>query len=214
MEETVKKLALLLLACLMGCVTGKVELMQPSKTTTTNSKVIDKPREAVWNSAVPMLGKQFFVINNLDKSSGLMNISYAGDPDRFVDCGRIRSTVNNMRGERTYEFAGESANENYEAVVHNQLFSINRKMALEGRMNLVFEEVGPNQTRVTTNTRYVVTRNVRVYRVGGQIPPQTGTDTISFNSGAAASFPKALDGRATECAAKGVFESDVLSLIN
>jgi hypothetical protein len=51
-----------------------------------NSKILEKPRDAVWNAAVPALGKQFFVINNMDKSSGFINLSYSGDPETFVSC--------------------------------------------------------------------------------------------------------------------------------
>ena len=39
------------------------------------------------------IGDSFFVINNLDKESGFINVSYSGDPCMFVDCGRVNSDV-------------------------------------------------------------------------------------------------------------------------
>jgi hypothetical protein len=57
----------------------------------SNTKLIEKSREDVWNAGIAALGKRFFVINNLDKSSGLININYSGDPEKYVDCGRITS---------------------------------------------------------------------------------------------------------------------------
>jgi hypothetical protein len=176
-------------------------------------KVIDRPREAVWNASIPELGKQFFVINNLGKSSGLINISYNGDPEKYIDCGRITSFVKNAQGERTYDFSGAKGQQSYE--VMNQgvgLFFIDRKMSLEGRVNLVFEEVSPNQTRVTANTRYMVQRHQTVRSAVNNIP-QSRTDNISFNSGSGASFPAGSDGRAAECVANGTLEREILSVI-
>src|SRR5215510_5719646 len=70
-DEDMRKLFVLGLAVfIVGCA-GKVDYIPPSTIPRAdNSKIINKPREVVWNVAVPALGKQFFVINNLDKSSG------------------------------------------------------------------------------------------------------------------------------------------------
>lgn len=169
------------------------------------------PRDAVWNSAVPKLGKQFFVINNLDKSSGLINLSYSGDPESYVDCGRIISYVSNARGARTYDFPASKADQQYE-VMSGNLFFVHRKMSLDGRINLIFEELSPNETRVTANTKYVLSKTFTVNGVTGGIP-QTQTDSISFNSGGTASFPTVSDGRATECVSTGKLESEILQAI-
>lgn len=200
-------------AAIVGCA-GKVDYVRPSvqPTASSNAKVIEKSRDAVWNASVPELGKRFFVINNLDKSSGLINISYTGDPVKYVDCGQVSSYVKNARGERTYNFAGASAQQTYEIMNNNGLFFIDRKMSLDGRVNLVFEEIGPNQTRVTANTRYVINRQ-QIIRSAANNFPQTVSHSISFNSGSSASFPAANDGRAAECAATGALELEILSAI-
>lgn len=173
--------------------------------------VINKPRDSVWNAAVPQLGKRFFVINNLDKASGLINISYSGDPEKYVDCGRIVSFVKNARGERTYDFPGARAQQHYEVMTGNGLFFHDRRVQLEGRVNLIFEELGPSSTRVTASTRYVVQRTQTVRNVEGRT--QTGTHSVSFNTGGEASFPAVADGRATECAATGEIEREILSIL-
>ncbi len=195
---------------------GKVDYVRPTTqlAPASNVKTIDKPREAVWNSSVPELGKQFFVINNLDKSSGLMNISYTGDPVRYIDCGRITSYVKNARGERTYDFPGAKAQQSYEIMNPGVgLFYLDRRMNLEGRVNLIFEEVSSTTTRITANTRYVVTRTQVVQALSNNIP-QTKIDTISFNSGAGASFPMSTQaGQAAECVSTGALEQEILSAI-
>ena len=139
--------SLLAIVFLSACA-GKVDYVRPSAKAdaSANVKVIDKPREAIWNASVPALSKQFFVINNLDKSSGLINVSYNGDPEKYIDCGRITSFVKNARGERTYDFAGASAQQAYEVMNPQGLFAINRTMTLDGRVNLVFEELTPTRS--------------------------------------------------------------------
>jgi hypothetical protein len=206
--------SLLAVALFSGCA-GKVDYVRPTAQPTAqiNSKTIEKPRDVVWNAAIPALGKQFYVINNLDKSSGLINISYSGDPEKYVDCGRITSFVKNARGERTYEFAGAASQQSYEVMNNGSLFFIERKMSLEGRVNLIFEELGPSQTKVTANTRYVVTRQQTVRNPANNFP-QTFSHNISFNSGGTSTFQAASDGRATECASTGGLEREILSAIN
>src|SRR5262245_57370267 len=80
---------LILAALACGCASRFEYIKPPSQVATPNFKMIEKPREEVWNAAIPALGKQFFVINNLDKDSGLINLSYAGDPEQYIECGRI-----------------------------------------------------------------------------------------------------------------------------
>lgn len=199
---------------LFGGCAGKVDYVRPTATMQpgANIKLIDKPRDAVWNAAIPELGKQFFVINNLDKASGLVNVSYSGDPERYIDCGRITSFVKNARGERTYDFPGARAQQSYEVMNDVGLFFIDRKMSLEGRVNLVFEEVNPSQTRVTANTRYIVQRQ-RVVRPAANGLPQTLNDSLSFNAGGSAAFAPGADGRAAECVATGNLEREILSAV-
>jgi hypothetical protein len=211
MKQTIPFLIILLLS---GCA-GKVNIIRPTtpRNAINNFKIIDKPRDAVWNSSVPGLGKQFFVINNLDKSSGFINVSYNGDPEKYVDCGRVTSYVKNARGERTYDFPGAKAQQQYEVMYENQLFFVNRGVSLEGRINLVFEEVSPRQTKVTANTRYIVQRQVAVTAMANNIT-QSNVDSISFNTGNSGLFAPNKNGQILECVATGALEQEILAVIN
>ncbi len=204
--------ALVLIVLLAGCAAGHVDYVRPnSPEPLANTKIVNKPREAVWNASVPELGKQFFVINNLDKSSGLINVSYSGDPESYVDCGFITSYVKNARGERTYGFPGAKAQESYEIMNGHGWFFIDRRMSLEGRVNLVFEETGPAKTKVTANTHYVIERDVTVRNANNL--QQTDRQSISFNAGSSAAFPPAENGEATTCVSTGKLEREILSVI-
>ena len=209
--RTLPVLAMLSAFVLSAC-GGKVDYVRPtSDPKIQNTKVVPGAKEAVWNKTIPALGKQFFVINNLDKSSGLVNLSYSGDPEKYVDCGEISSYVSNVRGKRTYNFPAARASQEYEVMNSEGLFVIDRKMALEGRMNLIFEDAGPSQTRVTANTRYVLTRSQRVQGGGG--PSRERTDTMSFNTGQVGSLPVPNSAETVDCVSTGRLEAEVLALV-
>jgi len=208
MKNVVVTVALVLVCLISGCVTGKVYFAKPTEQgAIQNSVVINKGKDHVWKEMVPALGREFFVINNLDKESGLINLSYTGDPEKYIDCGRIISTVQNARGERTYNFQGSKAYQEYEVNHQGQLFFVARKMNLEGRMNIVIQEIAPNQSQITVNTRYVLSKDMTIADVLGH--RQNRTDTISFNTGQKATFP----GGKTDCQCNGEFEKTVLGIL-
>lgn len=207
-----KRFAIILalgLACLIpGCIAGKVDFAKPTtQGPIQNSVVINKGKDQVWKELVPALGREFFVINNLDKESGLINLSYTGDPEKYIDCGRIISTVQNARGERTYNFPGSKAYQEYEVNHQGQLLFVARKMNLEGRMNVVIQEIAPNQSQITVNTRYVLSKDMTIADVLGH--RQNRTDSISFNTGQKGTFP----GGNTDCQCNGEFEQTVLGIL-
>lgn len=196
---------------LSGCA-GRVDYTPPESFTQSNNQVvINKSREEVWSNSVPQLGKSFFVINNIDQSSGLINISYSGDPEKYINCGWIESYVKNARGERTYRFPAARARKRYETYEQGMFLFIDRGMSLDGRINLIFEEVSPQSTRVTANTRYVVERDINLSTANGRT--HSMSDTISFNSGESASFPMNNKNGATTCVSNGNLEEEVLGTI-
>lgn len=194
---------------------GKIKYTPPSNSydEPKNVTVVPRSRDAIWQATIPQLGKKFFVINNLDKSSGLINISYSGDPEEYIDCGRILSEVKNASGERRYDFAAAKARQSYEVVdpVYGY-FAIDRSMSLEGRINLVFEEVSEGITQITVNTRYIVERKQVIKSLANRFP-QTISDKISFNSNNGASFPLGTNSEAAACVATGALEHQILSVV-
>ena len=81
-------------------------------------------------------------------------------------------------------------------------------MKLEGRVNVIFEAVGPESTRVTTATRYVVTRTV-----GTSNSPASHSDTVGFNGNEKGSFPTLGTNAPLECVATGQLEDTILAVI-
>lgn len=200
-------------ANLTGCA-GSLQYTPPSKAAQpVNSITIARPRDEVWRSSVPEIGKRFFVINNLDKDSGLINVSYTGDPAEYVDCGHIESVVENFAGKRSYEFNGAKADQFYETLAPNTpLTHYRRRMKLEGRVNLIFQATGESETTITANTKYVLTRDQTAQVVPNGLV-QSASDTISFNTGQTGSFPGNANGASLECVATGKLETAILSAI-
>jgi len=97
---------LVVLCVLPGCASVSFDYRPPTTTIRQNhAKDVSRPKDQVWNDTVAALGQRFFVINNLDKASGLINISYSGDPARYVDCGSGAVNISGP-GAKTQMFDG------------------------------------------------------------------------------------------------------------
>ncbi|MEC5407576.1 hypothetical protein VOM14_18675 [Paraburkholderia sp. MPAMCS5] len=224
-EDTVKHLRLISLTsvvlALTGCVSGASHYSAPTAyKTNENTVVVARSRDAAWQAAIPKLSKEFFVINTIDKSSGIVNISYAGDPSKYIDCGRVHSEVKNVQGERVYDIAAASPIQQFEGTgwvgaFHSpRLTNIDRRVSLDGRMNIVFEDVDATHTRITVSSRYIVKRDTTMTIVPEGIT-QRSSDSVSFNTAGSASFPMPANstGTATTCTANNQFEAQILDLV-
>jgi hypothetical protein len=213
MGGDMRRSALLVLGLVIAGCAGKLDYVPPaSLSAQPNAKTVAKSKDQVWEQLIPALSSRFFVINNIDKASGLINISYSGDPERYVHCGTVTSYVKNARGERTYSFPGSRASQTYEVMTDN-LYFIERTMALDGRMNIVVQANGAGATNITVNTRYVLTRNQKVTSAAGGFP-QNFSHSINMNTGQGSSFPTSSSLPPLQCVPNGTFESEVLGLVN
>lgn len=200
-----------LVSCLVlvvaGCSSGKFTYIQPEKNYKTNNLIrIDKPRSEVWKKILPPLRSSVFIINNLDKNSGVINISYSGNPEKYVDCGIIDSYVNDAQGERTYNFPASSEYQEYETIGDDDnLYLMERKMNLEGRIKITVQEVSPDSTFVAVNSKYVVTKKLLISNPEGE--GGNLSDRVSFPTNGSASFL----GSKTICYATGALEKEVLN---
>jgi hypothetical protein len=180
------------------------------------SKVVNKPKDVVWDESVAKLGQRFFVINNLEKSSGLINLSYSGDPERYVDCGKV-TVVNKGPGGGTTTFSGSVADVLYLTAVPIPPYNmpapaqVRRQMSLDGRINLIFEAIDSQTTRVTAATRYILSRRISP---AGNIMFAGSSDTASFNANEPGQFPVGSDGKGLTCVSTGALEKSILEVIN
>ena len=153
------------------------------------------------------MGSTFFVKNNLDKESGFINVSYTGNPERYINCGTINSYVKNARGERNYIFPASTAYKEYESMINGNLLFYKRKMNLDGRANIIVQEISATQSLVSVNTKYVVTKDIEIYDT--QNRNHHMNDTISFITNGSGTFTNG----GTICYPTGQFEREITSAI-
>ena len=210
------KIALLTLVILLQGCSGDFSYIRPDVPNAlgTNHKAVNNPRAAVWTNAIPNIGKKFFVINNLDKESGLINVSYNGNPEDYIDCGNIVTSGTHIR-KQTVPIAKHQ--QGYGFQTSSSINFVNRKMALEGRANIILEELSNNQTLITANVRYILHRQQTTATetfFPKQVWKHTESDSIAFNSGGNGGFPQGIEGVPFECYATGRLEQEILSSFN
>jgi len=141
---------------LAGCATSTTNYTPPAEPKIVNTKFVNKPFEAVWDSLVKELSGDFFVINNIDKNSRLINISFTSQrPSEFVDCGVTSRTFTNARGDQNYTYKTADSSNFVSTNNQGHAFSVRRNSRLEGRTNIYVAPEGSG-TNITVNTKYVV----------------------------------------------------------
>jgi uncharacterized protein YceK len=204
-------LAILLLAVILsvfGCVSGKVTYIpEQGIKNTDNSIFLKESKDKVWMKLIDGIGESFFVINNIEKDSGLINISYIDDPCRFISCGTLNSYVLNAQGKRKYNFPTCIEYKEYEEFNKGNLFIIRRWINLDGRASIIVQKRN-NGTLVKVNVRYVVIKDAKNYDPSWRFI-RTELSSIIFNSNGGESFPNGM-----KCYANGQFEKMILEIVN
>jgi hypothetical protein len=180
----------------------------PTKVAVNNSVKINKPFEAVWDQLVKELSADFFVINNIDKNSRIINISFSSSrPSDFIDCGSTSRSSSHplVNGVAQYNTADSTGYRTSNQI--GQLFDVNRSTRLEGRSNIYVAPDGPG-TSVIVNTKYVLDIKTAVSTLDGR-PAGQASKTIDFST----KTPSLSSGTEPGCATKGVIEAKILSFV-
>lgn len=192
-----------------------------------NEKYIDKPTQEVWDTVVKNLAKSFYMINNIEKESRIINVSFSTDkPGDYIDCGAItiNTDIPGCNGETR-----RSENRRYLTAYSTKYIVgwqypgmygipapavsyITRNTSLEGRINIYIAPQG-NGTLVTVNTRYVFSVNLYIDYIncapaGNSIG--SGKDSKNFQC----SFDTKNSGHYQDatCVSNGELEKRILSL--
>ncbi len=206
------RLIFLLLAA-AGC-SGRMQYLPPATVPpVSSSKVIAASRADVWQRAVAELGKSYFSINVSDADGGLLNLSFSGNPEEYLDCGTITSAVKNLAGSRSYEFPAARRSQIYEIMRSGSLHTVNRSLTMEGRANLVFETLAARSTRVSANAEFTLVRKMEAVQAGtGQKFDRTDRTTVTTARVGGLPQPAAgMDGE--ECRSTGKLEAELLALV-
>lgn len=183
---------------------------------TENSATYDTDFDTTWDGLIRNLASKFFVINNVEKVSRIMNVSFsASDPNEFVDCGVTTRSFKSGSGKaESFSFANAARTIQFKTTDDNNVaWFISNTQTLEGRANIY---VAPNgfKTDVTVNVRYTMMRNVQgtpLHAIYGTAigPTQTlPTQPLSFDTGSPGT-EQAAGGNIT-CTTNGKLERMIL----
>ncbi len=214
-----------------GCATPGINTFKTVKhnpNPITNEIVVNQPYGQVWDKLVRELSKSFYVINNIDKESRIINISFSSQsPSDFVDCGETHRTYthNNKKENFNYKIA-DSSTYKYAtgaADAFSYYVNVRRSTSLEGRSNVYLAplEGDLTKTKVAVNTRYILTINATGERYAAHINgnifnhgalPYSPPILISFNTLKPTEHDFGDNIKAT-CFATGKLEQEVLQTL-
>lgn len=178
----------------------------------TNSREYPIDFDKTWHALIAYLSDHAFVIDTIQKDSGLLTLSFSvQDPRSDLDCGHVSAWVKNMRGRRDYAFDAASPREHYEIIDHGVIAGMDRSLDVSGKINIFVSTQQKTTTRVKVTARYVVTKSVLVSPLMldlnfQRVAPQTHTEVASFNTGEDGKFPQSL----TTCRSRGTIEGSLL----
>lgn len=223
------------LLIISGCaIQGKntMNYTAPTPLQVQNEIVVPQPYTVVWDKLVKGLSRSFFVINNIDRESRIINISFSTNaPADYIDCGTNHRTYTQGEKVETYDYEVAKSTSFKIATEHQydpnfSYYSImKRDTSLEGRSNIYVapDEKDKNKTLVTVNTRYIYTARVKgdIYSEnwGGManhimtVPEQTSN--VIFNTNKPGELADAGGpGILLVCCGKGRLEKEILDLIS
>lgn len=192
---------------------GETKYAPPTATLNVqNSREYNSSYDRTWKAVITHLSDTAFVIDNIDKDSGLITVSFSvTDPRTAIDCGNWSTWVKNMRGRRDYNFEGATPFSQYEMLVNRTLTNIERNVTLSGKFNILVTSNSEQASRIKVTARYVSSLSMKVSAFSldanfNRVPAETISDSLSFNTGQEAKLTKGQ----TICRSKGTLETAVL----
>jgi len=201
-----KTLTLSSILILSGCATSSINYTPPEITKVDNQVTIDEDFEVVWNRLVKNLASDFFVINNIEKSSRIINVSFSTNrPTEYVDCGRSVREFSNARGKNIYEYDPSETTRYTFTNDMGHMFNAVRSSKLSGRANIYLAPAGTG-TDLSVNTKYVVDVDVNYYNASNQA---AGSNEFSFDFSTKTPYVEPTEG-SVKCVARGNLEQRVI----
>ena len=107
-----------------------------------NSVITKKNFDETWTSVIDFVNNSFFKIENLEKDSGLLTLSFGSkEAENFIDCGDF---------EYTLFFTGEEFKGSYIDYAKSGLLAV-----LKAKMNINIRKIDNESTKVSINTNYM-----------------------------------------------------------
>lgn len=213
-----KKLCLLALAVVMlagaGCA-GNIQttITPPRDYALDNSRTFNASYDQVWNAAISSVGESFFVLENIEKDSGIMSITFSSNsPDSYIDCGLVTDSGTRFGGRKhTLSFPGAASSVQRVLIVDGQDSPTLREIALSGKINLIFKKLSNSSTDVKVNTRYIVDlKNHVTYYIAAGFGTIRRTETIANQLAFTANETGTMPNGGMQCKSMFTLEQQIL----
>ena len=146
MRNTLNCIVLLFCFFVFACAAPKpVYKYEKSETKKNYDVTVNKNFNTIWNKVIDYSSKSFFGIDNFEKDSGLITLSYSGSPIGYVDCGKFDYNGLISNGTQVKDYFG----------TFQEFAQIYYNASLNGRMNILVKKNSESETYVRVNTRYV-----------------------------------------------------------
>jgi len=159
---------LFLSVLLSSCISSKSIYKPPSQEILQNKyiKEFNKPYNEVWDALINYSASTFFGIDNFEKESGLLTLSFgASNPQDYITGGYWKTDI--VYGVNELHFEGD----------YVEYLSLYQNGSLVGKMNIVVKKIDDSNTRVVVNARYVFSTNAT------DANGRSYNNTWSFNTG-------------------------------
>lgn len=199
-----------LLSICSGCATVTSSHIAPTSSKIETSKIVPTEFEIVWNGLVRELSGSFFMVNNIDKNSRFINISFSTDsPSKYVNCGKIELKPAGTINAKSIIWVPTITSTIQEVGLAGEyqipvLVSVLTKPRLEGRINLYLAPQSEKVTEARVAVRYIFSISKKLEQPMRVFWTNDST-TESFTTNEASDNWK--------CVATGELERELLNLV-
>ena len=208
---TLMAISSLLIVFFSGCASSSLNYTPPKqliKNEIVTNKIIYKDYEKAWNELINNLVDNSFIINNLDKESGFINVDYTlNDPINYVDCGEWQGYFKDLKYDEKYQFNGAEST-NYITKYAYSIAKVKSNKNLSGKINILLQKLDDKKQNLKVNIKYVL-QNKNVYNVLFPKKKKSINWKIEFDS-KNKGYSKISK---TQCQSKGVLEKEILNYI-
>lgn len=161
-ESAMKKIFVLVMvwccSVIIGC-SSKINsnYSQPNEYTESTTRIFNASYDKVWKAAVDSIGKSFFVLENIEKDSGIMSLSFSSkNPSDFIDCGTTVDSGKLHGKDYSLSYSNTDTHLMKWLTLNDIPVQCARGLKFNGKSNIIVNKISTDKTSVNVNTRYIV----------------------------------------------------------
>ena len=170
-NRLISSMLIIVMFTVIGCISGSYEPPTYKSSKEKYQTVINVPYDKVWSQLIQYTAQTFFAIDNYEKASGLITLSFGvSTPEKFITGGHWE--YRDLRPAKQIDFSGD----------YVKFASMYNRGELSGRMNIVVTEMNKGKTKIRVNARYIFNTMVKSGRQLTWSFDTGGCDTIKLSN--------------------------------